>query len=95
MGSGRFIRDSLGGGGVFRFCVAEAHEKPSSLRTLLVGRYNDSYQTFYDLKNAFRQTEMLVASQTPLETDFVLWNTARGRTPFDRSLIYLLRWTST
>ena len=67
--------------------------KPNSpiLRALLTGSYNDFYQTIYGYENIFHPPEalldylelLLVTTQTQLETLFVLWNAAQGRSPFE------------
>ena len=63
--------------------------RPPTLR--LAGSYNAFYQTIYGYDNTFYPPEallvflepLLVTTQTQLETLFVLWNTAQGRSPFE------------
>ena len=57
----------------------------------MVGSYNGSYQTIYGYENTFHLPEalatylepLLVPTKTQLETLFVLWNAAQGRSPFE------------
>ena len=58
---------------------------------MLAGSYNEFYQTVYGYENTFHLPEalatylepLLVSTKTQLETLFVLWNTAQGRSPFE------------
>jgi len=58
---------------------------------MLCGSYNDFYQTLYGYENTFHPPQALLAylepllltTQTQLETLFVLWNAAQGRSPFE------------
>ena len=56
-----------------------------TLRGLLASSYNDFYQTIYGYENTFHPPEALLAyltTERQLETLFVLWNAAQGRSPF-------------
>ena len=61
------------------------------LRAILTGSYNEFYQTIYGTECTFTPPEalldylepLLITTQTQLETLFVFWNAAQGRSPFD------------
>ena len=56
----------------------------------MTGSDDDFYQTIYGTENTFHPPEalldylepLLIATQTQLETLFVLWNAAQERSPF-------------
>ena len=66
-------------------------QRPCPILTALTSSYNEFYQGIYGYENTFYPSEallaypqpLLVTTQTQLETLFVLWNSAQGRSPFE------------
>ena len=66
-------------------------QRGAPILTALTSSYNEFYQSIYGYENTFYHPEALLAYLEPLlittrkqlETLFVLWNSAQGRSPFE------------
>ena len=73
-----------------RRASGSAAPRPERRRGLLASSYNDFYQTIHGYENTFHPPKallaylepLLVTTERQLETLFVPWNAAQGRSPF-------------